>query len=629
MRYWACLFTSILLASCGGGGSGNDSPNSPTLPPAPAPSVGDVTPLKDTDTYTLYGSTRAQVGESISFAIVTKNTPITQIAWHQLSGPDLTFLSETSQLIAFDAIEEGNYDIFLSATLSNGTVIEESLEFSAVRNSQALANLRLDHEATELATASLRVDHTEEKDIDNIIWKQLAGPKISTFSQDGAYAFFTLPSVSRDAIIEYEATVQFTDGTEAKDRAYVLVKDTTFSANRYFNRAVATTFPYRKDSPYQSVLQPCIYNNTLETSCAFSTLPLIGMSANAVPTNEDILNRLLVSHSWMGDAFKTFLENSASSQDIKTLLGATTAIVISYDINPSFYTAQTGAIYLSANHFWQTPAQRDSVNDTPDYRSNFGEELGFVMPWRYVKDGKNYIDRDGYPASARLTRTFSDMEANVVWLLYHELAHANDYFPPSVWASINKSTTPLAYWRDNPPLSEQFSQQYPLNSEQMKSLAQVRFQGEQATARQQAYTGDDVTLFFKDDRALEFYSYSTEREDFALLVEQFMMAHRMQALADVAIIDKNQPADEDAISWGERNRVNHPDIQARAKAAIERILPNLDATTIQSNLPESIILKRGESWSGLVAPSESPSRHIEGSEKGWLRRHEWRHGSFH
>ena len=107
---------------------------------------------------------------------------------------------------------------------------------------------------------------------------------------------------------------------------------------------------------------------------------------DALPTVDDIMKKVIVSHDWMGSQFEKFLQDYDEFDDFKNLLRAVTAVVISYDIRPSFYNPTTGAIYLDPDDLWETPAQRDTINSAPDYRSGFGSELQFEMPWRYVKD---------------------------------------------------------------------------------------------------------------------------------------------------------------------------------------------------------------------------------------------------
>ena len=74
-----------------------------------------------------------------------------------------------------------------------------------------------------------------------------------------------------------------------------------------------------------------------------------------------------------GQRFKEFLETMDPHGDFKNLLRATTAIVISYDVRPSYYWVVTGAIHLDPDNLWLTPDERDTINQAPDYRASFGE----------------------------------------------------------------------------------------------------------------------------------------------------------------------------------------------------------------------------------------------------------------
>ena len=120
------------------------------------------------------------------------------------------------------------------------------------------------------------------------------------------------------------------------------------------------------------------------------------------------MSRVVVSHPWMGERFKAFLEQYDQNDDFKNLLRATTAIVISYDVRPSFYWAATGAIYLDPNYLWLTQAERDTINEAPDYRSGFGAELQFEMLWRYVKD--NDYANQYFPLEQRVNRNTNKFE---------------------------------------------------------------------------------------------------------------------------------------------------------------------------------------------------------------------------
>ena len=112
--------------------------------------------------------------------------------------------------------------------------------------------------------------------------------------------------------------------------------------------------------------------------------------------------------------------------------------MISHDAPFLLYWVVTGAIYLDPDDLWLTPSQRDTINEAPDYRSNFGDDLNFVMPWRYVKD--NQYASLGVPITVRADRTLAQINPDLAFLLYHEPAHANDFFPAAYMPTTGQET---------------------------------------------------------------------------------------------------------------------------------------------------------------------------------------------
>jgi len=336
----------------------------------------------------------------------------------------------------------------------------------------------------------------------------------------------------------------------------------------------------------------------LNNACTINKLPLIGQISNTLDT-EAILDRVLVSHDWMGDNFAAFLAQMDPNSDFARLLQSVTAVVISYDVRPSFYWVLTGAIYLDPNDLWLTPAQRDSINEAPDYRSDFGNDLNFIMPWRYVKD--NQYASLGFPVTTRATRTLAQITPDLASLLYHELAHANDFFPRSVHASLTGPRLIDDYNRRNTNkslVSDQVSKQYPLTSTEMAGLAGVSFLGASANATQKAYQPSDITTFFSTDIASDFYAYSSTREDTAMLFEEAMMSYRYHILRDVAVTNKPAvlTADTVIVDWGQRGRIGESSLENRAALVIDEMLPELDGISLIASLPDPIAMIQGQSW---------------------------------
>jgi hypothetical protein len=596
-RSYCLIFLCLTLFACGGDGSQTVAPLRSVTP------AYNTLPVKISENgINLYFPDNFYVNQAAGIAVTGDNAQgLTNVSWQQIAGPELSILASHSQVIGFDIPSAGTYTLALEVTTTAGQTSTHTLSFSAGESAQQTASVRLDHAVTERGKVSLRVDQTkaDSRVLSRVDWQQIAGPTVQDLNPQNHLLFFNAPSVSRDSVLAFSAKLVFEDGSEATDSAMIVVKNTNIDNNGYFPSAagrVVTTdaFAYIPTGQYANVLVDCVYSNTLSSSCNFATLPLIGQQHRQV-TIDDVMARLVVSHPWMGQRFREFLQESASADDMLTLLGATTAIVIAYDIRPSFYWSATGAIYLDAANFWRTAQERDTLNDQPDYRSDFGNALQFSMPWRYIKNNQYYIRNGDYPAAARLSKPFSALEANVSWLMYHELGHANDFFPVWQWPTIPSNTTPLAFSAENEPSSTVFSQRFPLASSEMQKLAQVSFAGQGATEQQKALQATDVQALFEPDQAPDYYCYSTVREDFATLFGHFMMAYRLGVSADVAILSSiDNP--QLLVTWGQRNRINALEIQTRVQSAVEAIFPQLDVAQIQRTLPPPQLMQAGRDW---------------------------------
>lgn len=366
------------------------------------------------------------------------------------------------------------------------------------------------------------------------------------------------------------------------------------------------TTPAVANSPYSDKLRDCVFSNSRSVSCTFGDIPLLG-DETSDPTIDDVMDRVLVSHEWMGTRFRDVLE--ALPDDMRLMLRAVTAVVISSDVRPSFYWTRTGAIYLDPASLWLTPAERAVIPTTPDFRSDFGSDLQFAIPWRFVKDNE-YAMR-GWPAGS--TRTIDDILVDIGSLLYHELAHANDFFPPEQQRGLRRD---VEVWRAvaQPSISDDLHRLMPLQSSTLRGLARVRFHGDASTAAQRAYTPADVAAMFQADSATAFYNYSSTREDLAMLFESILVRARFGVERDIAVTNNprgdNVTGDDYIVTWGQRNRVADPAVRDRARYAVSRLLPEISFDAYIDAMPPPIEMRPGESWndnlvldpSGKAAP---------------------------
>tara|TARA_B110001469_G_scaffold127271_1_gene147499 strand:+ start:657 stop:2549 length:1893 start_codon:yes stop_codon:yes gene_type:complete len=534
------------------------------------------------------------VNQSVNFFLYFPNKVITDIKWTQTSGPVTVFLANTSKVIAFTPSIAGEYQFDVS--FNNNGESQQLSHFLTVLDEVSVINARLDHAVLEQNNVSLRAEISADIAIDSISWEQLSEEKV-TFIENGLSVNFEAPRVDKDTLLTFEVKGT-ANGILVSDTVTILVEDSDLIKNNaYFKDRTASTFPYDNTGPYAQDIVNCVYSNQLTSSCPLEKLPLIAHQS-LTPTVEDIMSRVVVSHRWMGDRFRDFLLHNDNNNDFKNLLRATTAIVISYDVRPSFYWAATGAIYLDPKNFWLSPDERDTINESADYRASFGRELQFTMPWRYIKDNDYATD---YPSETiRITRNENDGLYRLASLLYHELAHANDFFPKTEWFIHDQSSRVLDAALSTNFESDNLAIAYPLFGDEIYALAQVSFSGETATSFQKSYLPSDIKDFFKIEVANDYYNYSSPREDYAMLFEELMMQTRYQVLRDTAVT--NLPSGENTsirdyiVAWGQRGRIGETNIKDRVEFVTKRILPEFESAMIIANLPPPIAMIEGDDW---------------------------------
>lgn len=377
-------------------------------------------------------------------------------------------------------------------------------------------------------------------------------------------------------------------------------------------------FPYQTTSAYSANLVDCSQAYRNNKSCYINALPPLNLTSSSV-TVEQIMSRVVVSHSWMGVRFEEILRGSP--QELLDLFAPITAIVISDDIRPAFYHPLTGAIYLDPIYLWTNEAEFNTIDLTPDYRDGFGDELQFVRVWRYLDSNNNLIPlyEDEYGGN----RSISTIKSSMIWLLFHELAHANDHLPPNVRTQINASNDEQAFYElieenltQQHAVQSQLVSTYPLTSQMMNALAKVLFGGETATSQQKSFSGAEVGAEFVTDTASDAYAYRSDAEDLAMLFEEVLMAYSLGTKRDLAFLKrvKNGSCNDHTIEWGQRGRIGHSAVKERAKFVVSRLLPaqatSINAYLNQLNEPESLPLGKGWCESRQPAQGRVPLRSI-------------------
>jgi hypothetical protein len=616
----ACIVAASLVAACGGSGGGDGAE-----PPPPAPSGLCATPGAG---YTTYAKAGATTGQSGAVTIAGCSGAIESPQWVQTGGPPVVeLIADKSQTLSFYPLTAGRHTFRVTFRDPAGMARSEevAMDVGAASSDTRMAlrvsqSVRMGGNVSVRAWPALRADEA----VQSIAWSQIEGPAVTLDTGDMYAALFKAPAqVSHDTLIRLRATLTTTAGRSASDEALVLVERhpqaaASDSAALWAGDHVSRVHAYRPAGPYAAVLQRCVYdsglrdNGTTSTLCPLSQLPFLAQEVGTgVPSVEQVMNRVVVSHDWIGRNFEAFLNTHDTQGDFRRMLKSVTAIVIGAQVRPSFYYPATGAIYLDADNFWLTPEERDTVNEAPDFRSNFGATLQYTTLWRYVA-GNQSIFRF-YDPRRRVPRASGALLEEAGWLMFHELGHALDFVPPSTYGTLQNARTA---WGNIEPrysagqlASDTVPALHPLTSTVMAGLGQVRFFGATASAAQNAYTPAQVAAFFAADLATDDYAYATRREDVAMTLEEFLVSRRLGYRRDFAVTARPGPGATGstiAVVWGQRGRIAEPALRPRLRAVVQQLTPWIDPAEVDQ-LPPPIAMRAGDSWTGnLSLPAPPP-----------------------
>ncbi|MFL0800467.1 MAG: hypothetical protein K6L80_08470 [Agarilytica sp.] len=339
---------------------------------------------------------------------------------------------------------------------------------------------------------------------------------------------------------------------------------------------LADTRAYKGDSPYISVIKSCATVEESKNACDLGTLPLIGMEYND-PGIPQIMDRVIVSHDWMGERFEELLYELP--EGFLPLFKGVTAIVIDDDIRPAYYTTVTGAIYLDPAFLWLSVEEKRTINPKEDYRAGFDDPLAFRQLNRYLVDGQSAYRHLSLTDNS--TRELNDILLLVARLLLHELAHANDFVPPDSIMNLptNMTLTQAINAISDNWVSTRLDEASPITSDTMLSLAGVMYKGNSPSLEDLEIEAAEVGDAFAPDGASDDYGYTNVYEDLAMLFEVSMMKYFFNADYELAVTsvpdDANACADYQ-IGWGERNRLGHESVRSRAEFTANLLLPNIE-----------------------------------------------------
>lgn len=355
------------------------------------------------------------------------------------------------------------------------------------------------------------------------------------------------------------------------------------------------TFPYNFDSPYASFLTACSTPRTFEDVCELADLPLL-IEESPVVSIDDIMDRVVVSHSWMGLRFRQALETMPP--EILQLFQSLTVIVIDSDVRPSFYIYPLSVMFIDPAYLWLTNQEKATIAGDDDFRVGFSEELPYLFLTRYVI-GNNFA-YDYYSLDDFEERTINDLRLELASLLLHELAHANDYFPASEipYLSQNQSIYSAFESLESRNVNRQLQAVYPLDSSMLFDIAGVYADGETSTPSLRRLEPGEVGDLLENNGANDWYNYSDPAEDVAMLFEEAMMKYLFDVDRDVAVT--TNPEDISCatviVGWGQRGRIGDSEVKQRAQFVLEQVYLGASFSMFFQSLPAPTDMYEDVSW---------------------------------
>lgn len=332
---------------------------------------------------------------------------------------------------------------------------------------------------------------------------------------------------------------------------------------------------YRPAAKYSAVLKDCIVPE--DEPCTLETLPYIGQE-HPNPTVDNIMDRVLVTHDWMGQRFEQVL--IAMPQESLKLFVPVTAVLIGSNVRPSNYWSTYGRIQLDPKGLWLSNSEKLTISQAPDYREQNGKEMKFDTSWRMIKNG------DYAWGSSRLTgdneRKLRDILLPMSQLLFHELAHANDSIQKEIFPSLLVTDTPASASNKNDANAVStglYDESLGLsdNASWLYAFARTRNDDDKLPEFVVDFTAVDAGAIMETEGKQTLYGYYTTYEDVATLFAHAMMRRHYGLESQIAYYDK--PADEEnascddyIIAWGSTNRTAADLVKVRSKWVMEKIM---------------------------------------------------------
>jgi hypothetical protein len=367
-------------------------------------------------------------------------------------------------------------------------------------------------------------------------------------------------------------------------------------------RAKNLAYSYVANGPYRSQLKDCASRSN-ENACLLDELPMIYQDVKE-PSVSDIMNRVLVTHDWMGLRFQQLLEQMPR-EALKAFAPVTHIVVGGDGTRTTEYDAYGNVLTIGPRVLWLTADEKLSLFEETDGGGGTTDEmdsLQFDFRYRFMKN-------DSYAL------WFESMESRELYQLYgrfqtslfYSLAFANNISYAAVIDDLPTDISTVEVFDDYyAGLSTELYNQpgVSVGSEILNDLSFSYYEDDVApTELENTYLPDYVGGLFADDGMPVFYSYRNRWSEVRRLLQLGMLQYFDDIYIDVAFTNPEPDfevlgCDDARIGWGVRNRLANPAVAGKAKFLMEQVfgqsakLDNFFANDLGEELP----LPVGEGW---------------------------------
>jgi len=341
-------------------------------------------------------------------------------------------------------------------------------------------------------------------------------------------------------------------------------------------------YAYKPDSKYADVLTDCIVIR--DEPCTLVTLPFIGLD-HPNPTVANIMDRVIVTHDWMGSRFEQML-NVMPPETLK-LYVPITAIIIGSEVDGTSYWSTPGRIKIDPELIWLSNTEKLTIRNELAIAARMtdtplnSDAVKYDTRWLMAKNG-DYA-WESYSLSGSEERTVRDILLPTALDLFHSLGHANDDIRPMIFPSLLASDTPKTaadkvddgnnirdlLYDESLALSD--------NDSWLFGVSRTLYDEDVIPDAVIDFTAEDAGAIMATEGKQTLYGYVTSNEDVATLFSHSMMRRFYDVETHVLIFNRpadraNATCDDYIVGWGSTNRAAADLVQIRSKFVMEQVM---------------------------------------------------------